>query len=403
MEREKAQVFEKITYQSKILISGDHLLTFIVPVYNTSEYLLMTLNSIGNFLSDYIELIIVDDGSKDNSSEVILNWIKSSKTKTKIIFIQQNNRGPSEARMTGIKYSSGKYLGFCDSDDFLNLNTYLKMAQIAQEQNLDIAMCRSNVFDHNSGESYDFYDTHYWYKVLGEKDFMVTNTLSDPEILMMEPNANTRIIKKEFLIKNNISFPSNLYFEDVPVHFISYTKASKILLFNSTGYFYRVGRPGKITDSKSSKRFDVLNSIKLATEYSNKSSITLEQKSSLLFYSLRIIFWCGSNTLNNEKVKFFNEACKLFQNEFELDCYLYCCENLLENSEKLILSAFFTGNINYLLKTSVFLKKSKLDIIKLMMEKQFGIYPRKIAKTVFKDWIKDKIWNMRNKLRWRSR
>ena len=69
------------------------------------------------------------------------------------------------------------------------------MAQIAQEQNLDIAMCRSNVFDHNSGESYDFYDTHYWYKVLGEKDFMVTNTLSDPEILMMEPNANTRIIK----------------------------------------------------------------------------------------------------------------------------------------------------------------------------------------------------------------
>ena len=391
--------FEKITFESNNLIKKDFLLTFIVPVYNTSKYLTLTLNSIGNFLSDYIELIIIDDGSEDNSSEVILNWIKSTKTKT--IFIQQNNRGLSETRMTGIKYSTGKYIGFCDSDDFLNLNTYMKMARIAQEQNLDIAMCRSLVFDHNSGESYDFYDKDHWYKVLKEKDLKVTDTLSDPEILMMEPNANNRIIKKEFLIKNNISFPSNLFFEDVSVHFISYTKASKILLYNSTGYFYRVGRPGKITDSKSSKRFDVLNSIKLATDYSKKKSLTLEQKSSLLFYSCRIIFWCGSNTLNNEKVKFFKEACKLFQNEFEYDCYMYCCENLLENSQKLILSAFFTGNIDYLLKTSVFLKKSKFDILKLMMEKQFGIYPRKIAKTVFKDWIKDNIRKLRNKLKWR--
>ena len=238
--------------------------------------------------------------------------------------------------------------------------------------------------------------------VLRENDLKVTDTLSDPEILMMEPNANTRIIKKEFLIKNNISFPSNLFFEDVPVHFISYIKASKILLFNSTGYFYRVGRPGKITDSKSSKRFDVLDSVKLATDFSKKRSLTLAQKSSLLFYSCRVIFWCGSNTLNIEKVKFFKEACKLFQNEFGHDCYSYCCENLLDNSQKLILSAFFTGNIDYLLKTSVFLKKNKFDILKLMVKKQFGIYPRKIAKIVLKDWIKDNIWNMRNKLKWRS-
>ena len=76
-----------------------------------------------------------------------------------IKFIQQDNQGLSAARKTGLSYSSGKFIGFCDSDDRIDLNVYIKMAEQAQDRDCDIALCRSEVFEHNTGISYDFYDT----------------------------------------------------------------------------------------------------------------------------------------------------------------------------------------------------------------------------------------------------
>lgn len=125
------------TRQSKVIPK----LSIIVPVYNTSGFVEKTLSSFDKNGNDQIELIIVNDGSTDNSVEVVQQWLDTYKGNA--IFVSQENKGLSEARNTALRYANGQYISFCDSDDWLNEKAVLDSLEFAESDDLDIVLYRS--------------------------------------------------------------------------------------------------------------------------------------------------------------------------------------------------------------------------------------------------------------------
>ena len=111
----------------------------IVPVYNVEDYIEKCLNSLVNQTLEDIEIIIVNDGSKDNSENIIKSFL--SRYPQKIKYLKKENGGLSDARNYGIPYAIGEYIAFLDSDDYVELDTYENMYNLAKKENSDMVEC----------------------------------------------------------------------------------------------------------------------------------------------------------------------------------------------------------------------------------------------------------------------
>lgn len=119
------------------------LISIITPVYNTEKYLSECLDSIFSQTIKDFELICVDDGSTDNSLNILNNYQNKHKN---LKIISQKNGGPGVARNTGIDNALGKYICFWDSDDIFEPDALEKMYNQAEETKADISICRMQMF-----------------------------------------------------------------------------------------------------------------------------------------------------------------------------------------------------------------------------------------------------------------
>ena len=110
----------------------------IVPVYNVEEYLERCLDSLVNQTLKDIEIIIVNDGSTDGSKEIIQKYLNKYKN---IVYLEKENGGLSSARNYGIPYAKGEYIGFVDSDDYVEITMYENMYNKAIEEKSDMVEC----------------------------------------------------------------------------------------------------------------------------------------------------------------------------------------------------------------------------------------------------------------------
>ena len=110
------------------------LISVIIPVYNPGMHLVKCLESVCNQTYSNLEIILVDDGSKDDSLKVCMKYAQSD---SRIIVQHQENKGVSAARNAGIKLSHGDYYSFIDSDDYLEMDCYEYLLKIVQEQHCD--------------------------------------------------------------------------------------------------------------------------------------------------------------------------------------------------------------------------------------------------------------------------
>ena len=104
----------------------------IVPVYNVEDYIEKCLNSLVNQTLEDIEIIIVNDGSKDNSENIIKSFL--SRYPQKIKYLKKENGGLSDARNYGLKYATGEYISFVDSDDYITENLYTDLLPYMEQK-----------------------------------------------------------------------------------------------------------------------------------------------------------------------------------------------------------------------------------------------------------------------------
>lgn len=120
------------------------LISIIIPIYNAEKFLERCVNSILNQTYKNLQIILVNDGSKDNS----LNICKELAQKdSRILILDKPNGGAASARNLGLKHATGDYIGFCDADDWLETDTYRTMIELLEKENANVVRFSSSSFD----------------------------------------------------------------------------------------------------------------------------------------------------------------------------------------------------------------------------------------------------------------
>lgn len=214
-------------------MNSQELVSIIVPVYNTESYLEKCLNSILNQTYKNIEVIIIDDGSTDNSYKILQEFQNKDK---RIILLQQDNSGQGVARNKGIEISKGKYIFFVDSDDRVTKN-------MAEEMVLEIEKTKSDfssfLIAFEDSKSQKIYKKKFDNKILENKE-IYQNALEIKDIFPIPVN---KIYKRSFLIENNIFFPKIRKNEDILfIHKLAFF--SKKCSFSNKVFYYAWRRGG---------------------------------------------------------------------------------------------------------------------------------------------------------------
>ena len=126
----------------------ENKISVIVPVYNTEDYLEKCIRSIMNQTYKNLEIITINDGSTDNSLSILENLKKED---DRIIIINQENMGVSKARNKGLDYATGEFIGFVDSDDFLEEDMYDIMIKHLIEENADLCRIKAFIYNREGG------------------------------------------------------------------------------------------------------------------------------------------------------------------------------------------------------------------------------------------------------------
>lgn len=231
------------------------LISVIVPVYNVEKYLKRCICSIIEQSYKNLEIILVNDGSTDGSLLICEKYKESDK---RILLVNKENGGLSDARNAGINASNGDYIAFMDSDDFWKEKDFISRFLPALVAEKDLITFRFQRCDEN--------ETKYW-EVSHHIDEKTVNQLPYPRAIYqmlhngsLEISACTKIVKRNILIDNNIFFEVGLLSEDIDWSLKLYLYIHSMQVFDEAGYVYRI-RENSITRTVSKRNCDSLFSI----------------------------------------------------------------------------------------------------------------------------------------------
>lgn len=308
----------------------------IIPCYNVEDYIDECIKSIINQTYKSIEIIAINDGSTDSTLE------KLNKYKNKIKIINQNNKGVGYSRNIGIKKSTGDYILFIDSDDFLNTEN-------------DI----SNMIKEIDDSDILFYRFNYYYNKDRIKESKLINIEGNnvQEIFhnmikndSFNINSWSKLIRKKIIEENNILFEENIYSEDFDFSLNLYKYIDKISVSNNIYYNYRQNRNGSLTKEINKKNI--------------KSSIYVMDK------------WIKQD-YNNEEIK--NNYFNFIACEYVYLLQLITKNNINDNDIKWLKEHIYL--LNYSLNFKVKLAKKIYKIfgynILTVLLKQYNVLKRK--------------------------
>lgn len=237
--------------------------SIIIPVYNAAKYLAQCLDSVIDQTIKSKEIIVINDGSTDNSYEILKAYKKKF---PKLIVINHKNSGASESRNAGLKMAKGEYVGFVDSDDFIKLTMFEKMYKVAVRDNSNIVICNYILYNSNG---------HQQTVKEFDKDGCLDKLEALRKFLLNEIKAYScnKLFKRELFTQSNILFPDFKVCEDTPVVFLLIAHARKISIVEEPFYYYRQRRTS-LTSTFSMKAIKDM----LAGCYIMKSFITKDPK-----------------------------------------------------------------------------------------------------------------------------
>ena len=211
------------------------LISVIVPIYNVEEYIEKCIKSIITQTYSNLEIILVDDGSTDNSGEICEYY---KKIDSRIIVIHQNNKGVVSARSIGIEKSTGKYIGFVDGDDYIDASMYEKMYLNIINTNADMIHMGyfqdeyKDILGVNSTLDVDF-------QITSKCDFICDLICNNEAETWMSPSIWSKLFNRDIIIKSNKNVSKDMsYGEDLMCLLNVIQNSSKIRIINDAAYHY---------------------------------------------------------------------------------------------------------------------------------------------------------------------
>lgn len=262
----------------------------ILPVYNVGKYLRQSLDSLLDQTLKEIEIICVDDGSTDDSYEILEEYkLKDSRIKV----IHKENKGTGAARNDGLRLATGECIGFVDPDDWVKPNMFERLYSEIKEKNLDIAMCMPDGYDEKNAVNAPFpYFVDANFEHIIDDRIFNWRDLSPFQYPMCVWN---KLYTKELFDKNNIDFAEGLDFEDHKVIFGTLLTAERMYFIREKLYVYRFNREGSVlTDNNRRlidhiKIFDIVENLMKETNTYNilrNDFLTYKIHNILYYYSM---------------------------------------------------------------------------------------------------------------------
>ncbi|MFB5707543.1 MULTISPECIES: glycosyltransferase family 2 protein [Acinetobacter] len=237
------------------------LLSLIIPVYKVEQYIAECIESVINQVTSDIEVIIVNDGTPDDSM-LVIEKILSKQTaiiRDCFIILHQENQGQSSARNLGLKYAKGEYISFLDSDDVLSENYLSDFKNTIKKNNVDIVQFKSSRFEEDTNKLKAF-----------NVGLQRNGLLQLDQNLMIEifnqsawfPWLN--IYRRELF--NGLEFPVGIYYEDAALIPEVFLRAKNIYFLESVLYFYRLNLNGSLLNTSSENKRKHVDSFKSILE-----------------------------------------------------------------------------------------------------------------------------------------
>lgn len=219
----------------------------IIPVYNDEKYIATCIESATHQTYKNIEIIIVNDGSTDNSPNICENF---TRTDSRITIIHKKNGGLSSARNAGLKIAKGEYITFLDSDDYLSQDFIKTALNACIETKSDIAVLKMMFV--NEEDTQQHFDGDTDEKTIITPQEAIEESLYQKKFSCCSPG---KLYKKE--IFRNTEFPIGKLSEDLATCHLFFDNAEKAVYIDTTGYYYRQ-RPKSIMHTFNPARLDAL-------------------------------------------------------------------------------------------------------------------------------------------------
>ena len=212
----------------------------IVPVYNVAPYLRECMDSIVGQTLREIEIICIDDGSTDESPEILREYAGRD---ARIKILTQKNLYVSAARNNGLAVATGEYVIFWDSDDWFEPDALECMYRLCEERKADICICNAQDFDDATATNLGH---NYLRKPYPETEVFCAADCPDRIFDISSMNCWNRLVRRSLLLDNAIRFPSGGMTEDTIVTMLELLLSERIAICPKRLIHYRVNRPGSL-------------------------------------------------------------------------------------------------------------------------------------------------------------
>ena len=225
-------------------------ISIIVPIYNASKYLKKCLDSLVNQTKKELEFILINDGSTDDSESIIKSYNDS-----RIKYFKRSNHGIGKTRNFGINKSTGKYIMFLDSDDYLEENACEVLYKKIEKEKLDVVVC-------------DFYRVVNDSKIIEKIASFKNTSLKDNPNLLLNVNLApwNKIYRSDLIKNNNIKFIEDLKYEDAPFVALSLLKSKKIGKVDKPLIYYTIHEKSETT-VRDERIFDIIKIVDIIRSY----------------------------------------------------------------------------------------------------------------------------------------
>lgn len=305
------------------------IISVLIPVYNSSEFLYDSIPTVLNQTFKDIELVIVDDGSTDNSLEILEDFAKKD---GRIKIFTKENGGSASSRNMALKQASGKYIAFFDPDDYMSPNLLELAYDNITRNNTDMVMFKGDLFneDGNIIENMGFNKLDYDIKIKDYENFTFNYLDFKPWVLNRDFAPWGKVYKKEFLDSyDDFVFDEGVAFEDVPFHIKAMLRAKDISFVNEFLYHWRSDNPKSVSKTPEFC-YDIFKIMDIIYELLNREGIyeefELEYNIFQIGHGFTYILWVNSedyfsiikDRVSKIKIEFVNEMNEKLRNQHKL-------------------------------------------------------------------------------------
>jgi glycosyltransferase involved in cell wall biosynthesis len=308
----------------------------VIPVYNTASYLRQCIDSVlGQTLHD-IEVICVENGSTDNSPEILKSY-EATDNRLRVIVHPEGRLGG--ARNAGLDRITGEYVGFVDSDDYIKEEMYEATYSRAVTYNADLAICGVMNYFEKDG-------------IFVEKEPAIFQgrecvTISENRWFFRNLTAWNKLYKRDFLERNSLRFPEGTYYEDQLFVTQAYLLANRIAVVKNQYYFYRKQRSGQISTLTDEHVFDIYNIFRRLDSFAQRNGLDRKFVQDIGEIKIQSLFYLFPYVEHLHRRRFFEMMKDVFK-EIKFEHPPHFISNTLHNNFQIVKTYSYSTAVLFL-------------------------------------------------------